>query len=442
MKFKMFISVLIIVLISIIAPSSVLAYENVSDFEYSNNHYELFDDGTAKLILADYWSQDVVSVNPFVEYNGEQYSVTSLGANALDNITGSVELELFMLDTPPSLDTDNPAEFFKNISVIYVPLGSKEYLTADKWPAEKLKTYQITQQPQDIIVTAGNITETDFLETVATIRADGGSLGYNWYECDKDGNIVSNESIYFGHEMKVPTDLSYDNENNTTKEYYYICAVGWEDDIIEYSRVVKVKVNPGAYKIKFHYDASPDGNTITFSVDNTRKLSSEDVAKIPTVDKLIKEGKEFVGWTIDKENIINPESLVYDKNVDIYPVWRTKLIFNANGGKFEDKEIVELYITNVNPNFDELSLPVRDGYMFVDFYDKNEGGNIINIYDIFLEDTTIYVGWKELSSSSEGMESPKEEINENPNTSDNIIITAVAMVLSVAGVIVCRYKLR
>ena len=164
---------------------------------------------------------------------------------------------------------------------------------------------------------------------------------YKWYYCDTDGNIIDKEnSISSEPDLQIPMDLAYDHVNNTSKDYYFRCIVGDPVNIREYSEIAKVTVKPGTYKVTFNYsnflDEAPEA--VIIAVNNERKLNSTDMFKIPTEAKLekYKEGSIFVGWTADEGKTIyssdDLSKMVFDKNIELYPVWKTKINIDANGG--------------------------------------------------------------------------------------------------------------
>ena len=173
----------------------------------------------------------------FMDDNGEQYTVTSIDAEALNNITEKQDLILYST-TAPKLETQDSDKFFANINAIYIPLldnieypefNAKGYIKENGWPEEKLKNYVIHTQPAATTeVTAGNITSKDTLNTAGSPVAAGGSVVYWWYNCDQEGNILDKNGnkmsendiikdeenfIVNDYTLQIPKDLTYDNEN-------------------------------------------------------------------------------------------------------------------------------------------------------------------------------------------------------------------------------------
>lgn len=444
-------------------PNNVFATEplgaTLNDNTYEDGIYtfELYSDNTAKLTDIDI---DSISHSTFVdipgvfEKDGVDYSITTIGANAFNNI-GNKDLYVAPYESPV---IENGISF-SNVNNIYLSsqADAESFINAG-WPQEKLKIYKITKQPQDKVVTAGNITDTDTLEIIVdNPRGTGNS--YSWYYCDKDGNITDNfpiadtddmeaieENGVYGVRIKIPTDLSYDNDNNSSKNYYFICVVGEHTDIPEKSRVVKVTVNPGDYKVSFHLNTDSNVNPVVLTVNDDRKIPSSDLSKIPNLAQLeqYREGSTFVGWTTNGEDAISENMLattVFDKNTEFYPLWKTKITFDANGGKFEDGSTVfSTYITNYGEQYDDLLIPTREGYEIADITDKKEGGKSVKEYEEYItEDITFYIQWKLVNGNKNNIDDNEEDnlINntgiKNPRTGDNIMIYTIICVISCLG---------
>lgn len=473
MKNKIF-GISLIILVLMLIPIIVLGYENKENIQ-GNITYQLFEDGTGKLVKVedDSLNDQIILFEQIID-NAENYKITDIEATAFNNLTK--EYELYMLfDESPNLKSGIS---FDKIKTIYIPLNSKGYTQENGWPVEKLKNYKITKQPQDITVTAGEIKETEILETVAEIPAltSGASIMYNWYECDKDGNIINNNEVSSYHTLKIPTDLSYDNKNNGAKKYYYVCCIGWGNEIIEKTRVVEVTVNPGTYKIYFNeggfaeWETGATQNSIIVPVNNNRKIEKSDIPSTINL-KPVGKGFTFAGWSLDEENVIDPTTIVYEKNTTFYPVWKYKVNFNANGGKFSnEKEILEFttspYDLEIYDNIENLK-PTREGYEFLGFFDKLEGGTSLDYYlaeDGIYEEMTFYAQWGKVSSNQGGtaegeiqeptgtgsgdennennsqetdkIENLNKTTNDNPKTGDNIMLYVLILSISTLGIII------
>lgn len=348
---------IIMCLALLLLPSTVLAANKVEDYtDFNGNEYELFDDNTARMTKIAIGTEENYGKGSSIhgEVNGSDektYKVTSISADALDHITEKQDLYVHPT-TAPKLETTNPEEFFKNINAIYVPLAvsydpefnAKGYTEANGWPKAKLKNYVITEQPKAFTeVIAGEITTSHKLSVRFTMPVSAGSLVYEWYYCDKDGEIIDKENCISNEpDLQIPTDLAYDNENNTSKDYYFRCIVGDPVNIQEYSDVAKVTVKPGSYKISFYFgnflpEEQDAPKPIVLAVNSERKLSATDISKIPTGAELEQYKKDamFAGWTPDGgETILDIDELstmTFDKNMDLYPVWKTKVNIDATG---------------------------------------------------------------------------------------------------------------
>jgi len=461
--------IILIITVIMLLPIIVFGYENKDNVKLNDITYQLFEDGTAKIKKVEDNDLGEIIIYDEIHYNNEDYKITEISSNTFDGLTKEHELQMFF-DESPKLEV---GAAFQKISAIYIPLNSKEYTQENGWPVEKLKNYKITKQPQDITVTAGEIKETDALETVAHVPAltAGTSIIYNWYECDKDGNITNNNEVSSYHTLKIPTDLSYNNNSNTPKKYYYVGVIGSQNEILEKTRVVEVTVNPGIYKVYFNggafaeWETGETNNSIIIPVNNRRKIEN---SNIPSTNNLKPFGKgfTFVGWSLDEENVINPTTITYEKNTTLYPVWKYKVSFDANGGKFStESEALEFTTSPYDFDFYDdimnMKNPTREGYEFLGFFDKLEDGKSLDYYlneDGIYEQMTFYARWKEVSNNQggtagEGIQAPTrtgagsageiynsqetgKTTSNNPQTGDNIILFIIILVVSITGIIV------
>lgn len=444
MKSKL-LSLLFILAIILIIPSIVFGYEDVDNYEDNKITYQLFDDGTAKILsIEDDISNNSLSINDRVWYQEEEYNVTSIGKNVFDSLSAKEELYLYF-EKAPILEGENS---FSNITNIYIWLGAEGYTKDAGWPVEKIKQYVIETQPQDIVVTPKEISDGVVIDTSASIAAGPGSIGYDWYLCDEEGNILDDLSVSNYASLKIPFDLSYDNENNLPKDYYYVCVIGEKTDFPEKTRVAKVTVNPGPYKVSFDCGElaewsieSKDGLIETYT-NNDRKLDHSD---IPSSDLLVhkEKGVSFAGWwNVDLEKIVDPSTTIFEKNTYLSAMWKVKINFDANGGIYDDESIV--FSTNLltdvsNYAFeDEVMEPKRDGYKFLGFFTEKEDGQPYEfVMDSlsFNEETTFYAQWEELENiiddetseknqggvgTGESIENPDDEINQEDSDKEEI----------------------
>ena len=173
-------------------------------------------------------------------------------------------------------------------------------------------TVTITSQPEDVTVTAGNITEK--LTVAATTTATGGALSFQWYNCeDAAGKNAAEEEGATEATFAIPADLE-------AGEYYYYCEVGAEDVEAVQSDVATVTVENAVAVVE---EGTP---TLTYEVvGGTGSMDPEELTVGETVTLLAPEftadaNREFFGW------------LVYDQNNDMVAQGY------LNNTKFEVKE--------------------------------------------------------------------------------------------------------
>lgn len=435
MKLRNILLFFIVCITILILPNCVQAATGV---DIDGNEYEILDENTVRLtyVKPSQYTSDIdgtkysqIALGPLI--GDKNYTIVSVSENALDGIIEKQDLYVHFGTNCKNVDmeTTNMDEFLKNINNVYVSTDAVEAFIETGWPEEKLQCYKITSQPQNKVVTAGNIIESDTLE-ISAISILGTGQVYSWYYCDENGNVTDENILGDNVTLQIPTDLPYDNENNTAKDYYFICIIGGNSPVALRSNIVKVTVNPGVYKISFYLNRD-DENPIVLTVNDERKIANNDLSKIPTLDKLnqYKEGSTFVGWTTSGEAVISEgmiETTVFDKNTDFYPLWKSKIMIDANGGKFEDgKTVFSSYITNYGEWYDEPSEPTRKGYEIIDITDKKIGGKSINEYEEILEDITFYVQWKSL----------KGDKDITPGTGQKIMFFEVIFAISIIGLV-------
>ena len=199
----------------------------------------------------------------------------------------------------------------------------------------------------------------------------------------------------------------------------------------------------GAYLV---YDLSSDkGGTkyVTFAyndgVNNDYKCKIKDYKINCIVTEPVNGKDEFVGWYDEENNAVDIEG-DFNESVTLYPKFLTAQVvteerkaerkhlitFNMNGGtgsieKIEVKYEEQLYRLN--------SLPTKDGYIFLGFYDNkdykkgkqyyDENGESVRCFDK-AGNTTLYAGWKKESNANSNdvkpvVESKKYTITFNAN---------------------------
>lgn len=122
-----------------------------------------------------------------------------------------------------------------------------------------------------------------------------------------------------------------------------------------------------------------------------------------------------------------------------------KVIFDANGGTFSSEK--ETFTINEWKIGDENNLekPTKEGYEFVGYYTERTGGTSLEKYiaEAGIDgDLTFYAQWKEVKKDdtandniNTGNTINNTNINNNPQTGDNIFPFIVLLLVSVIGII-------
>ena len=111
-------------------------------------------------------------------------------------------------------------------------------------------------------------------------------------------------------------------------------------------------------------------------------------------DKPTRAGYFFDDWYTAPEGGESAPSYVYS-NCTFYAHWRTVQIvtFDANGGTVTVPQIKVNSLCTLKAS--DVPTANRPGYLFNGWFTAPEGGNSINSYTEFLQDTTVYAHWVE-----------------------------------------------
>ena len=195
------------------------------------------------------------------------------------------------------------------------------------------------------------------------------------------------------YKVNEDTELEelFDFENHPFTGNTYLSA-HWTRDANSSIYIITFDANGGTFK---------DGDDpITMDTDEEGKLTA--LPEQPTY-----AGHTFNGWyEVDGDTkLVVPHTFTKDtvlkanwtKNDD--PVYTITL--DANGGTFEGGGKTAAKQTDVYGLLKDTDLsvkPTQDGYTFVDWYTKADGGDKVTSAYKFTKDTTIYAQWKKDSS--------------------------------------------
>lgn len=134
---------------------------------------------------------------------------------------------------------------------------------------------------------------------------------------------------------------------------------------------------------KFEYNLV----TVTYDLDGGIGLALETIKKnttLPIPEPPVKPGYKFLKWTSNGEDFSFNTKI--SKNITLKAVWEEieyiKVIFDTDGGEVINYKIIEKY-----SKIDNLPVPVKEGYEFVEWQINNKKFNIDNIIsnDIILK---------------------------------------------------------
>ena len=135
--------------------------------------------------------------------------------------------------------------------------------------------------------------------------------------------------------------------------------------------------------------------------------------------KEMEEGRTLADYSVQKESTIHLFLRLTQKSL--------KVIFDANGGVFKENKNIYTIEEWKNEYEATLEKPTRDGYTFKGYYTEKIGGTkfeLILAESGIDQDMTFYAQWEE------------KNVEENPNTLDNIENTIITLVISILGLVV------
>ena len=161
--------------------------------------------------------------------------------------------------------------------------------------------------------------------------------------------------------------------------------------------------------------------TITFDTKGGSKIDSITINKdteLTLPQDPTRDGYVFKGW-VDKNETPIYNKVLLAEDTTLYAVWEKDETSNTITITFDTKGGSKINSITMNKDT-ELILPkepVRDGYVFKGWVDKNE----TPIYNkvLLAEDTTLYAVWEKVENKKTSTKTEKPKTNTDTNTNNN-----------------------
>ena len=288
------------------------------------------------------------------------------------------------------------------------------------WPS-RLPAPELQNMPEstDDIIPDYQLPEDDGLDLITHRR------GYKWYRNPDHGALTpTNDGTGYGyHEFQMyfynfaaePGEVikNIRLRDNFHKEQEISMTNGTsptgEETITERCHVITGSITIPGRKIIYKADNSENSKTyeqVYYSdaemadatiLENDPTQNPNQPLTKPNFDA--PAGKEFGGWSVEvnaAEAMYQPgEALTELKNMTLYPVWVAKnsytVTYNGNGGTPE-KDFDEVLIGDALGELPSATHP--EGYIFLGWYTKAEGGNKVQAPFTPVENTELYAHWE------------------------------------------------
>lgn len=203
-------------------------------------------------------------------------------------------------------------------------------------------------------------------------------------------------------------------ENHTFAGWYDAKEGGsevTEETIVNADLGVYAHWTVNTYQLNFDSQGGSDVEPQTVSCDDT----------VRTLPEPTRAGYTFLGWYDAKEGGNKVTAVSMDKDMTLYAQWKvatyTVTLDDQNGN-------VSTVTMDSSTVFDAFTIPVKEGYTFLGWYDAKTGGKKVVSYNGD-EDATFYAQWEQTAAA------PGTSDNSNSTTSNGASETAQRYTLTV-----------
>ena len=145
---------------------------------------------------------------------------------------------------------------------------------------------------------------------------------------------------------------------------------------------------------KFEYNLV----NVTYDLDGGIGLALETIKKnstLPIPEPPVKPGYKFLKWTLNGEDFSFTTKI--NKNITLKAVWEeieyVKIVFDTDGGEPINYKTIEKY-----SKIDDLPIPIKEGYEFVEWQINNKKFNLDNMIS---NDIVLKAIYKDVSNKEE-----------------------------------------
>ena len=267
---------------------------------------------------------------------------------------------------------------------------------------------------------------------IATLKAGNSSVPFNTPQYGEHKNIVLKSGVeVFKGDTLIGSCGIYNPEITNSAKAIYLCfevgdlfdAAGGSSDMIE-------SLSNGDYRYRFYanigtktyyseFRAYKITDAPTQAVTNIKVTFNANGGSVGTSSKTVKydstygtlptptrTGYEFQGWYTSKSGgsrVTSSSTVTAESDHTLYARWKA-VKMTVNFDKTDCRVDYSSKTVTYNSSYGGLATPKREGYTFLGWYTKKDGGEKVTVDTIVTKTTdhTLYAHWEKSSSGDGG----------------------------------------